>query len=60
MSQMVSPSTSRSYGLARVTRAWNISRAGVYRFRKASGSHTLICYSACKIDPHMRGIGVQN
>jgi putative transposase len=42
MSQMVSPSTSRSYGLARVTRAWNISRAGVYRFRKASGSHTLI------------------
>jgi len=42
MSQMLSPSTSRSYGLARVTRAWNISRAGVYRFRKASGSHTLI------------------
>jgi len=38
MSQMLSPSTSRSYGLARVTRAWNISRAGVYRFRKASGS----------------------
>jgi len=34
MSQMLSPSTSRSYGLARVTRAWNISRAGVYRFRK--------------------------
>jgi len=43
MSQMLSPSTSRSYGLARVTRAWNISRAGVYRFRKASGSPTLIC-----------------
>ena len=42
MSQTLSPSFARRYGLARVTRAWNISRAGVYRFRKASGSHTLI------------------
>ena len=32
MSQTVSPSTSRSYGLARVSRAWRVSRAGVYRF----------------------------
>jgi putative transposase len=31
MSQTVSPSTSRSYGLARVSRAWSISRASVYR-----------------------------
>ena len=35
MSQSVSPSTSRSYGLARVSRAWNVSRAGVYRFLRA-------------------------
>ena len=34
MSQTVSPSTSRCYGLARVSRAWNVSRAGVYRFLK--------------------------
>ena len=34
MSQTVSPSTSRSYGLARVSRAWSVSRAGVYRFLK--------------------------
>ena len=32
MSQTVSPSTSRSYGLARISRAWSISRASVYRF----------------------------
>jgi putative transposase len=35
MSHTVSPSTSRSYGLARVSRMWNVSRSGVYRFRKA-------------------------
>ena len=39
MSQTVSPSTSRSYGLARVSRAWSVSRAGVYRFLK----RTLAC-----------------
>jgi transposase InsO family protein len=38
MSQTVSPSTSRSYGLARVTRAWIVSRAGVYRFLRATPS----------------------
>ena len=32
MSQTVSPFTSRCYGLARVSRAWSVSRAGVYRF----------------------------
>ena len=24
------------------------------------GGEALDCYSACKIDPHMRGIGVEN
>ena len=38
MSQTVSPSTSRSYGLARVSRAWGVSRAGVYRFLKRTTS----------------------
>ena len=38
MSHTVSPSTSRSYGLARVSRMWNVSRSGVYRFRKAAPS----------------------
>ncbi len=38
MSHAVSPSTSRCYGLARVSRAWNISRAGVYRFLVATPS----------------------
>ena len=31
MSQALSPSLARCYGLARVARAWNISRASVYR-----------------------------
>jgi hypothetical protein len=31
MRRTVSPSTSRCYGLARVSRAWSVSRAGVYR-----------------------------
>ena len=38
MSQTVSPSTSRCYGLARVARAWSVSRAGVYRFLKGTPS----------------------
>ena len=38
MSQTVSPSTSRCYGLARVARAWSVSRAGVYRFLKRTTS----------------------
>jgi hypothetical protein len=38
MSQTVSPSTSRSYGLARGSRAWSVSRAGVYRFLKGTTS----------------------
>ena len=33
MSQTLSPSFARRYGLARVARVWNVSRAGVYRAR---------------------------
>jgi len=33
MSRTLSPSFARTYGLARVTRVWNISRASVYRAR---------------------------
>ena len=35
MSQAVSPSVDRVYGLARVARCWNVSRATVYRHRQA-------------------------
>ena len=38
MSQTFSPSTSRCYGLARVSRAWSDSRAGDDRFLNASAS----------------------
>ena len=31
MSQTLSPSVARCYGLARVARVWNVSRASVYR-----------------------------
>ena len=41
MSQTVSPSTSRCYGLARVSRAWNVSRASVYRFLKETPPNTI-------------------
>ena len=36
MSQQVSPSTDRIYGLERVTRVWGVSRATVYRHRRPS------------------------
>src|SRR5512132_1516072 len=35
MSHAVSPSVDRVYGLVRVTRCWNVSRAAVYRHRQA-------------------------
>ena len=34
MSRQVSPSTSRPYGILRVTRAWGTARATVYRHRR--------------------------
>ena len=34
MSQTLSPSLARGYGMARVARAWKISRASVYRSLK--------------------------
>ena len=40
MSQTVSPSTSRSYGLARVSRAWSVSHAGVFLKRTTSPAIT--------------------
>jgi putative transposase len=43
MSQTVSPSTSRCYGLARVSRAWSVSRAGVYRFLKRAPPPAIAC-----------------
>jgi putative transposase len=35
MSQAISPSSKRSYGLARVCRVWGVSRASLYRRRRA-------------------------
>ena len=47
MSQTLSPSFARCYGLARVARAWKISRASVYRSRKQTPPNT----SACRPGP---------
>ena len=40
MSQALSPSFARCYGLARVARVWKISRAGVYRSLKETQPNT--------------------
>jgi putative transposase len=37
MSRQVSPSTDQVYGLQRVTRIWGVSRATLYRHRRAAG-----------------------
>src|SRR5262245_4436522 len=42
MSQTLSPSFARCYGLARVARAWKISRASVYRSRKQTPPNTSV------------------
>ena len=34
MSQQVSPSSGRAYGLARVARVWGVARATIYRQRR--------------------------
>src|SRR4051812_16605218 len=38
MSQIISPTTGRAYGLARVARVWHLSRATVYRHRATAGA----------------------
>ena len=38
MSTVISISTRRRYGVARVCRAWGVARAGVYRHRCAAGA----------------------
>ena len=40
MSQTLSPSVARCYGLARVARVWNVSRASVYRSLKETQPNT--------------------
>ena len=47
MSQALSPSLARRYGLARVARAWKISRASVYRSLKETPPNA----SACRPGP---------
>ena len=41
MSQTLSPSFARTYGLSRVARVWKVSRAGVYRFLKETQPNTI-------------------
>jgi hypothetical protein len=38
MSQTISPTTGRAYGLARVARVWHLSRATVYRHRATASA----------------------
>lgn len=40
MSVVISISTRRSYGVARVCQAWGVSRAGIYRGRRVFASPT--------------------
>ena len=41
MSQTLSPSLARGYGMSRVTRVWKISRASVYRSLKEMPPNTI-------------------
>ena len=41
MSQTLSPSSARGYGLARVARVWSVSRARVYRSLKETPPNTI-------------------
>ena len=41
MSQTLSPSLARGYGMARVARVWKISRASVYRSLKETPPNTI-------------------
>ncbi len=42
MSQTLSPSSARCYGLARVARVWTVSRASVYRSLKETPPNTIV------------------
>jgi len=42
MSQTLSPSVARCYGLARVARVWKVSRASVYRSLKETQPNTIV------------------
>src|SRR6202163_5155985 len=42
MSQTLSPSLARCYGMARVTRMWKISRASIYRSLKETPPNTIV------------------
>ena len=42
MSQTLSPSIARCYGLARVARVWKVSRASVYRSRQEMQPNTSV------------------
>jgi putative transposase len=41
MSQTLSPSLARCYGMARIARVWKISRASVYRSLKETPPNTI-------------------
>ena len=41
MSQTLSPSSTRCYGLARVAHVWSVSRASVYRSLKVTPPNTI-------------------
>ena len=42
MSQTLSPSIARCYGLARLARVWKVSRASVYRSRQEMQPNTSV------------------
>ena len=51
MSGALSPATGRTYGLARVTRVWRLSRATVYRHRRAAGGAAAVRSVAARRGP---------
>lgn len=62
MSQVLSPSVIRTYGLARVARVWNISRASIYRSRVEKPPRSALrrpgpigACSDAKLAEHIRG-----
>ena len=51
MSEALSPATGRTYGLARVARVWRLSRATVYRHRRAAGGAAAVRSVAARRGP---------